>query len=59
MPSSGLSEADANELTFRDALVHAPSIIVFSEARVSPVLPGYRNAAGYLRYLQAYAAERR
>ena len=35
----------------RDALVHAPSIIVFTRDRISPVLPGYRNAEGYARFL--------
>lgn len=49
--------ADAVELRYRDALVHAPSIVVFSRSRVSPVLPGYRNAAGYVRFLRAFAGD--
>lgn len=56
--SAGVRMADANELLYRDGLVHAPSVIVFTRERVSPVLPGYRNAAGYLRYFEAFAAGR-
>lgn len=54
IPAAGLREADANELVFRDGLVHAPTIIVYGGDRVSPALPGYRNTAGYLRYLEAF-----
>ena len=51
IPTGGLREVDANELVMRDLQLHAPSILVFSAGRIAPVLPGYRDAAGYRRYL--------
>jgi hypothetical protein len=54
IPPAGLKQIDSNELVQRQAQVHAPSIIVFGADRVSPVLPGYRNAAGYREYLEAF-----
>lgn len=43
------------ELTFRNLAVHAPTILVFDGTeRVSPLLPGYRNAAAYRRFLQKF-----
>lgn len=54
MPDDGLREIASVELLQRQAQVHAPSIVVFGPDRVSPVLPGYRNAEGYLRYLRAF-----
>ena len=54
IPREGLKQIDSNELVQRQAQVHAPSIIVFGADRVSPVLPGYRNAAGYREYLEAF-----
>lgn len=56
IPADGLRQIDATELVLRDAQLHAPSILVFGRDRVSPVLPGYRNAAGYRRYLEAFIA---
>jgi hypothetical protein len=56
MPPAALREVRSVELTMRDGQVHAPSILVFTGRRASPVLPGYRNAAGYRRYLRAYLA---
>lgn len=56
MPPAALREVGSVELTMRDAQVHAPSILVFQGGRVFPVLPGYRNAAGYQRYLTAVLA---
>jgi len=53
IPPEGLREIDANELLLRDLQVHAPAILVFMPDRISPVLPGYRDARGYGRYLEA------
>ena len=50
----GLREAAALELRLRDLLVHAPALLVFAGERVSPVLPGYRDAAGYRRVLESF-----
>lgn len=52
IPAAGLREIDSNELVFRDLQVHAPAILVFAAGRVSPVLPGFRKAEGYQRYLR-------
>lgn len=52
MPAAALRELDAAELVFRDAQVHAPSVVVFAGDRVSPVLPGYRDADGYRRWME-------
>jgi hypothetical protein len=57
MPLEGLREIASVELIQRQAQVHAPSIIIFGRDRVSPVLPGYRNTQGYLRYLEAFLEE--
>jgi hypothetical protein len=54
VPTQGLREATSVELSLRDAHVHAPSIIAFGRGRVSPVLPGYRDAAGYARFLEEF-----
>lgn len=54
MPVDGLREIDSNELDQRQAQVHAPSIVIFGAGRASPVLPGYRNADGYRRYLDGF-----
>lgn len=54
MPVTGLREASSVDLTFRDALVHAPAILVYTADGVSPVLPGYRDAGGYERYLRDF-----
>lgn len=51
IPSEGLREAASVELAMRDAYVHAPTILVFASEGASPVLPGYRDAAGYRRFL--------
>jgi hypothetical protein len=57
MPDEGLREVTSIELIARQAQVHAPSIVIFGTERVSPVLPGYRDAVGYLRYLGAFLEE--
>jgi hypothetical protein len=57
MPPAALREVQSVELTMRDMQVHAPSILVFRRGGVSPVLPGYRNAAGYRRYLTDLVAD--
>jgi len=54
IPPGGLRQVDSNELIQRDAQVHAPSILVFADGRISTVLPGYRNAEGYREYLSAF-----
>jgi hypothetical protein len=54
IPPAGLREIDSVELVMRDLQLHAPSILVFADGRVSPVLPGYRNADGYRSFLQNF-----
>jgi hypothetical protein len=54
MPAEALRESASLELIYRDAHVHAPTIVVFDGGRVSPVLPGYRDAAGYRRFLEDF-----
>jgi hypothetical protein len=54
IPQQGLRVVSSVELVMRDLQVHAPSILVFSGERVSPVLPGYRNADGYRSFLEAF-----
>ena len=54
MPTEQVRTSRSIELAMRDAHVHAPSILVFGRGRISPVLPGYRGADGYRRYLEAF-----
>ena len=54
IPDVGLREVTSVELIMRDLQVHAPSILVFRSGRVSPVLPGYRNADGYRRFVGSF-----
>lgn len=54
IPAEGLRQVASNELIQRQVQVHAPSIVVFSRDRVSPVLPGYRNADGYRRFIESF-----
>lgn len=54
IPEDGLREAVSRELRDRDALVHAPALLVFDGDRVSPVLPGYRNADGYREFIEDF-----
>ena len=58
LPEAALRQVAATELIERELLVHAPALIAFTEGRVSPVLPGYRNAAGYARFLERFLADR-
>lgn len=58
IPEGGLREISSIELIMRDAQVHAPAILVFRAGAVSPVLPGYRNAAGYRMFLEGLPANR-
>ncbi len=53
MPESALRTVTSAELLLRDAQVHAPSVVVFRGRTVSPVMPGYRDADGYGRWLDA------
>lgn len=57
MPEEALRFASSVELLMRDGQLHAPSILLFSQERVSPVLPGYRNAEGYGRFIVAFRDE--
>ena len=54
MPAAGLAEVASLELIMRDIQVHAPSILIFDGSRISRVLPGYRDTAGYLDFLSAF-----
>jgi hypothetical protein len=54
MPPEALRAITSIELIMRDLQLHAPTILVFAEDRVSPVLPGYRNSDGYRRFLEAF-----
>lgn len=53
MPRGALREMASRTLARREGQLHAPSIVVFQDAGVAPVLPGYRNAEGYRRYLES------
>jgi hypothetical protein len=57
IPQAGLRQMDSVELIQRGAQLHAPSIIVFSPEGISALLPGYRNAEGYGRFLDAFFDE--
>ena len=57
IPEAGLRQIDSVELIQRGAQLHAPSIIVFAPEGVSALLPGYRNAEGYGRFLDAFFNE--
>ncbi len=54
IPPDGLREVAAVELLFRDAQVHAPTVLVFDAGRVSAALPGYRDADGYRAFLAGF-----
>ena len=53
-PASALRTVASVELIMRDMQLHAPSILVFRGDRVSPVLPGYRNADGYQSFFESF-----
>ena len=57
IPQAGLRQMDSVELIQRGAQLHAPSILVFAPEAVSALLPGYRNAEGYGRFLDAFFDE--
>ncbi|MEM7414980.1 MAG: hypothetical protein AAF389_05740 [Gemmatimonadota bacterium] len=57
-PEAALRRIASVELLTRELQVHAPALLVFSADRVSPVLPGYRNAEGYRRFLEAFVEGR-
>lgn len=54
MPPEALRIASSVELLMRDGQLHAPSILIFTEDRASPVLPGYRDAEGYAEFIDAF-----
>jgi hypothetical protein len=57
IPEAGVRQMDSVELIQRGAQLHAPSIFVFAQVGVSALLPGYRNAEGYGRFLDAFFDE--
>lgn len=57
-PPTALRRIASIELLARELQVHAPALLLFSRDRVSPVMPGYRNAEGYSRFLEAFVAGR-
>ena len=57
IPEAGLREAASVELTLRNALVHAPTILVFPGTRTPGLLPGYRTRAGYVAFLERFLRE--
>ena len=54
IPDAGLREVASDELAAGNALVHAPTVLLFDGARAAPVLPGYRNAAGYREFIEEF-----
>jgi len=54
LPENAMRVAASVELLMRDGQLHAPSMLIFSVDRVSPVMPGYRNAEGYARFIEAF-----
>lgn len=56
MPDEALRTVASRELLRRDLLVHAPSLLLVTPGRTSPVLPGYRDAEGYRRWLDRQLA---
>ena len=58
LPPAAMRVIDSVELTARELAVHAPALIAFYRGRVSPVLPGYRNTAGYTRFLTNFVEAR-
>ncbi len=53
MPEGATRQLHSVELLHRGSQLHAPSIVVFHDGAVAPVLPGYRDADGYGRFLDA------
>jgi hypothetical protein len=52
LPASALRVVDAVELEFREATVHAPSLLVYRDGRVvEAILRGYRTTAEYEQFL--------
>lgn len=48
LPDGAARPVHSIELVFRDALVHAPSLLLFIDGRAAgPAIPGYRDAEGY------------
>ena len=57
LPPGATRRAASVELTFRDLLVHAPSLLVYVDGRATgPAVPGYRDAAGYERVMREQLA---
>ena len=59
LPASALRVVDAVELEFREATVHAPSLLVYRDGRVvEAILRGYRTTAEYEQFLDRELAPR-
>jgi hypothetical protein len=57
VPTGATRPVHSIELAFREALVHAPSLLLYVDGRpAGPAVPGYRDAAGYERILRAQLA---
>ena len=57
LPPGATRRAASVELTFRDLLIHAPSMLLYVDGRpAGPAVPGYRDAAGYGRVIREQLA---
>ena len=57
IPDSALREMTAAALLGQDALVHAPTVVVYDVAGRAAKLPGYRNAEGYRAFLEGFISD--
>ena len=51
IPESARHPLTSVELLFRDLAMHAPTILIFANRKVSAPLPGYRTSAAYREYI--------
>jgi hypothetical protein len=57
LPPGATRRAASVELTFRDLLIHAPSLLLYVDGRPAGLaVPGYRDAAGYERVIREQLA---
>ncbi len=53
MPVQAVRPFSSVELLFRNATVHAPSVLVYADRRILGLaIPGYRDATGYRTIIQ-------
>ena len=53
LPASSLRSFDSVELLFRNATLHAPTMVVYANGRIRGLaIPGYRDADGYRRAIE-------